>query len=75
MLSTEPSAASTMPPAIKQPYSFDRDPMRKVARHGGITQLRMNDMLGGRLSRFSLDAFVNNMTAIGQRAHVGLEAA
>lgn len=40
-----------------------------------ITQPRMNDLLRGRMSRFSLDALVNIAAAIGQRVHVELEAA
>jgi predicted XRE-type DNA-binding protein len=35
----------------------------------------MNDLLRGRVSRFSLDALVNIATAIGRRVHVELEAA
>jgi predicted XRE-type DNA-binding protein len=41
----------------------------------GETQPRMNDLLRGRVSRFSLDALVNIATAIGRRVHVELEAA
>ena len=40
-----------------------------------ITQPRMNDLLRGRVSRFSLDALVNVATAIGRRVHLELEAA
>jgi predicted XRE-type DNA-binding protein len=39
-----------------------------------ITQPRMNDLLRGRVSRFSLDALVNIATAIGRRVHVELES-
>lgn len=31
----------------------------EAAKHFGITQLRTNDLLRGRISRFSLDALVN----------------
>ena len=41
----------------------------------GVTQPRMNNLLRGRVSRFSLDALVNIATAIGRRVHVELEAA
>jgi predicted XRE-type DNA-binding protein len=47
----------------------------EAARHCGITQPRMNDLLRGRVSRFSLDALVNIATAIGRRVHVELETA
>ncbi len=46
-----------------------------AAKHCGITQPRINDLLRGRVSRFSLDALVNIATAIGRRVHVALETA
>jgi predicted XRE-type DNA-binding protein len=47
----------------------------EAAAQCGITQPRMNDLLRGRVSRFSLDALVNVATAIGRRVHVELEVA
>lgn len=47
----------------------------EAAAHCGITQPRMNDLLRGRVSRFSLDALVNVATAIGRRVHLELEVA
>ncbi len=47
----------------------------EAANHCGVTQPRMNDLLRGRVSRFSLDALVNIATAIGCRVHVELEIA
>lgn len=47
----------------------------EAAKHCGITQPRMNDMLRGRISRFSLDALVNIAAAIGQKVHIELQAA
>ena len=47
----------------------------EAARHCGITQPRMNELLRGRVSRFSLDALVNIATSIGRRVHVELETA
>ena len=47
----------------------------EAAAHCGVTQPRMNDLLNGRISRFSLDALVNIATALGQRMHLVLEAA
>ncbi len=41
----------------------------------GVTQPRMNDLLRGRISRFSLDALVNIAAALGMRVEVRLEAA
>ena len=46
-----------------------------AARRCGITQPRMNDLLRGRISRFSLDALVNIATAIGRRIQVDIVAA
>jgi predicted XRE-type DNA-binding protein len=48
---------------------------KEAAKRCGVTQPRMNDLLRGRVSRFSLDALVNIATAIGRRVHVELEAA
>lgn len=46
-----------------------------AAKQCGITQPRINDLLRGRISRFSLDALVNIASALGQQVHVKLEAA
>lgn len=46
-----------------------------AAERCGITQPRMNDLLRGRISRFSLDALVNVASALGQQVRVELEAA
>ena len=46
-----------------------------AAIHCGVTQPRINDLLRGRVSRFSLDALVNISTALGWRLHVELEVA
>jgi len=45
----------------------------EAAARCGVTQPRMNDLLRGRVSRFSLDALVNIATAIGRRVHLELE--
>ncbi|MDD5250522.1 MAG: XRE family transcriptional regulator [Rhodocyclaceae bacterium] len=46
-----------------------------AAKHCGVTQPRINDLLRGRISRFSLDALVNIAAALGKRVHIELEAA
>ncbi len=46
-----------------------------AAAHCGVTQPRINDLLRGHVSRFSLDALVNIAAALGQRVRVRLEAA
>jgi predicted XRE-type DNA-binding protein len=47
----------------------------EAAQHCGVTQPRINDLLRGRVSRFSLDALVNISSALGCRVRVDLEAA
>ena len=47
----------------------------EAAKHCGITQPRINDLLRGRISRFSLDALVNIAAALGQEVHIKLKAA
>jgi predicted XRE-type DNA-binding protein len=47
----------------------------EAATRCGLTQPRINDLLRGRLSRFSLDALVNIAAALGKRVHVELVAA
>ncbi|MDA8373550.1 MAG: helix-turn-helix transcriptional regulator [Actinomycetota bacterium] len=47
----------------------------EAAKHCGVTQPRINDLLRGRVSRFSLDALVNIATAIGRKVHVEVESA
>ncbi len=47
----------------------------EAARQCGISQPRMNDLVRGRISRFSLDALVDAATALGCRVRVDLRAA
>ena len=47
----------------------------EAASRCGVTQPRINDLLRGRVSRFSLDALVNICTSLGYRVRVDLEAA
>jgi len=47
----------------------------EAAKHCGVTQPRLNDLLRGRISRFSLDALVNIATSLGQRVRIQIEAA
>ena len=46
----------------------------EAAARCGLTQPRINDLLRGRIARFSLDALVNMASALGRRVHVALEA-
>lgn len=47
----------------------------EAAERCGVTQPRINDLLRGRVSRFSLDALVNIATALGRRVSFELETA
>ena len=47
----------------------------QAAERCGVTQPRINDLLRGRVSRFSLDALVNIAAALGRRVNVEIEAA
>jgi len=47
----------------------------EAAQRCSVTQPRMNDLLRGRISRFSLDALVNMAVSSGQRVRMALEAA
>ena len=46
-----------------------------AAKHCRLTQPRLNDLLKGRISRFSLDALVNIASALGQKVHIELKSA
>lgn len=45
-------------------------PQEAAARRLGITRPRLNDLLRGKLAKFSLDALVNLATASGLTVHV-----
>lgn len=46
-----------------------------AASHCGLTQPRVNDLLRGRISRFSLDALVNIAAALGMQVRLEVDAA
>lgn len=48
---------------------------KEAAKQCGVTQPRINDLLRGRISRFSIDALVNIAAALGRKVKVQLEAA
>jgi predicted XRE-type DNA-binding protein len=47
----------------------------EAAERCGVTQPRINDLLRGRISRFSLDALVNIASALGRKITVTVEDA
>lgn len=42
----------------------------EVARKLGVTQPRLNDLLRGKIDKFSLDALVNMLGSVGKRVSV-----
>ena len=46
-----------------------------AARRCGVTQPRLNDLVRGKISRFSLDALVNMATALGWKVSLQFKAA
>ena len=46
-----------------------------AAKHCGVTQPRINDLLRGKIDKFSIDALVNMATALGKRIDFELKAA
>ena len=47
----------------------------QAAVHCGVSQPRLNDLLRGKLSGFSLDALVNIAAHLGLKVQIALEAA
>jgi len=47
----------------------------EAAKRCGVSQPRINDLLRGRIARFSVDALVNIAAALGRKVKVKLEAA
>ena len=50
-------------------------PQEQAAKRLGLTRPRLNDLLRGKLDKFSLDALVNVATAAGFKLHIQLEEA
>ena len=46
----------------------------EAASQSSVTLPRINELLRGRIARFSLDALVHIAAALGQRVHVELQA-
>jgi predicted XRE-type DNA-binding protein len=47
----------------------------EAATHCGVSQPRLNELLRGRINRFSLDALFNIASSLGRRVHLELEVA
>jgi predicted XRE-type DNA-binding protein len=46
-----------------------------AAKRCGVSQPRVNDLLRGKIEKFSIDALVNMAASLGQKVHVSLKAA
>ncbi len=46
-----------------------------AATHCGVSQPRINDLLRGKINKFSIDALVNMAGSLGHRVNFRLEAA
>ncbi|MGD0499341.1 MAG: XRE family transcriptional regulator [Bryobacteraceae bacterium] len=68
-------AAGVITRSKPKSYASVWETQAEVARRCNVTQPWINDLLRGRVSRFSLDALVNIATALGCRVRVDLEAA
>ena len=68
-------ARSKLMMALQEQLKASGMTQTQAAKILGVTQPRINDLLRGRVSRFSLDALVNIATALGRRVHVELEVA
>jgi len=47
----------------------------EASNHCGVTQPRLNDLVKGKISKFSLDALLNIAASLGLRVHITLDAA
>lgn len=51
------------------------EPQEIAAKRLGLTRPRLNDLMRGKIDKFSLDALVNIATAAGFALHISLEDA
>ena len=61
--------------AIRERVRAWNVPQEQAAARLGLTRPRLNDLLRGKLEKFSLDALVNIAAAAGFRLHIRLEEA
>ncbi len=66
---------SALMPQIAEIVKKSEWPQDEAARRCGVTQPRINDLLRGRIARFSLGALVNIAAALGRRVTVTVEYA
>jgi predicted XRE-type DNA-binding protein len=68
-------ARATLMIAVRERVKGWGVPQEEAARRLGLTRPRLNDLVRGKIDKFSLDALVNIATAAGFALHIGLEEA
>ncbi len=66
---------STLMTRVEQYVKRSGDTQAAAARALGITQPRLNDLLRGKIDKFSLDALVNMLAHAGMRVEVTVKKA
>ena len=65
-------ARSTLMIAIQETVARRKESQTEAAKKLGITQPRLNDLLRGRIDKFSLDALVNLAARAGLSVQVSI---
>ena len=68
-------ARSVLMRQIERIIKKNRWTQATAAKHCGVSQPRVNDLLRGRIDKFSIDALVNMAACLGQKVHIRLAAA
>ena len=68
-------ARSTLMQQIRSIIRENRWTQPVAAKRCGVSQLRINDLLRGKINKFSIDARVNVATTLGRRVDFELKAA
>jgi predicted XRE-type DNA-binding protein len=60
---------------VQQYVEKSGETQARAAKHLGITQPRLNDLLRGRIEKFSLDSLVNMLARVGRQVAVKVKKA
>lgn len=61
--------------AVQRYVEASGETQAQAAKHLGLTQPRLNDLLRGRIEKFSLDALVNMLARVGRQVAVKVKRA
>lgn len=61
--------------AVQRYVEASRETQAQAAKRLGLTQPRLNDLLRGRIEKFSLDALVNMLARAGRKVVIQTKAA